>query len=201
MTGVRILAWIVIAIMGVNMANVILNGGMDHGVGFDTFLAGASNPWQLFINNDLVTGLLFMVGWIILRERGGRVMDVVAWVWMVMWWGNIVVAVYVLRAVGQARGNWSRFFLGRMAGVIDDAPSGVPIRMMCGVGALAVLAWTIVAVAAARGAVIPCWDLRRSSCRSRCWPFRQSRPNQPFDLEIRPCPCPVLMTSQRTSTS
>lgn len=155
MTGVRILAWIVIAIMGVNMANVLLNSGMDHGVGFDTFLAGASDPWQLFINNDLVTGLLFMVGWIILRERGGRVMDAVAWIWMVMWWGNIVVAVYVLRAVAQARGNWPRFFLGRAAGVTDGAPLRVPARIMCGVAALAVLAWTTAAVAAAGGAVIP----------------------------------------------
>lgn len=120
MTAPRILGWLVIAIMSVLMANILIHDGMDHGVGFDTFAAGASNPWQLFINNDLVTGLFFMSGWVILRERGDRVIDTVAWVWMVMWWGNIIVGVYVLRAVwqagaGQAGGDWHRFFLGRHA--------------------------------------------------------------------------------------
>ncbi|MGK2908241.1 MAG: hypothetical protein ACSLE1_00310 [Sphingobium sp.] len=155
MRSARILAWVVIAIMGANLANVLLNSGVDHGVGFDTFLAGASNPWQLFINNDLVTGLLFMVGWIILRERGGRGLDIVAWVWMVLWWGNIIVAAYVLRAIGQAQGDWSRFFLGQQVGVIDGPPLSRQARLLCGLAALAVLAWAVTRIAATGGALIP----------------------------------------------
>ncbi len=154
MTGVRILAWVVIAIMAANMANVAINSGFDHGAGFDTFLAGAADPWQLFINNDLVTGLLFMVGWIILRERGGRGLDTLAWCWMVMWWGNIVVAAYVLRAVGQADGDWRRFFIGRLAGVVPAAPLTSMMRLLCGVAALGVLAWTARGLLATGGAPI-----------------------------------------------
>jgi hypothetical protein len=152
MKGVRVLAWIVIAIMGANMANVSLNSGFGHGAGFDTFLAGASDPWQLFINNDLVTGLLFMVGWIILRERGGRGLDTLAWCWMVMWWGNIVVAVYVLRAAGQAQGDWGRFFMGRSTGEMPAAPLSSMARLLCGLAALGVLAWTGWGILATGGA-------------------------------------------------
>lgn len=155
MIGVRILAWVVIAIMGANMANVLFNSGLDHGVGFDTFLAGAADPWQLFINNDLVTGLLFMVGWIILRERGGRGLDALAWCWMVMWWGNIIVAAYVLRAIGQSQGNWHRFFAGHVAGVPADVSLPVPARLLCGLAALAMTAWTAMELTAAGGALVP----------------------------------------------
>lgn len=155
MKGAKILAWVVIAIMGVNMANVVLNSGFHHGVGFDTFLAGASSPWQLFINNDLVTGLLFIVGWMIFREKGGRTIDTVAWVWMAMWWGNVVSAVYVLRAVAQANGDSSRFFLGRRAGALTGTPTSPLVRGIAGIGAIAVLVWTALGIHAAGFAPIP----------------------------------------------
>ena len=44
MKAARILAWVVIAIMAVNMANVAFNSGFHHGAGFDTFLAGSGEP-------------------------------------------------------------------------------------------------------------------------------------------------------------
>nr|WP_140404494.1 hypothetical protein [Sphingomonas sp. CDS-1] len=155
MTAVRVIAWIVIAIMGANMANVLLNSGLHHGVGFDTFLAGSGDPWQLFINNDLVTGLLFMVSWIAFREKGGRLLDIIAWIWMVMWWGNIVVAVYMLRAAGQADGDWQRFFLGRRAGVVGAPPVPAAGRAFCGLAAILVSAWLIWSVQAVGFAAIP----------------------------------------------
>ncbi|HUD94478.1 hypothetical protein [Sphingobium sp.] len=142
MKGARILAWVVIAIMGVNMANVAINSGMDHGVGFDTFLAGSGDPWQLFINNDLVTGLFFMVGWLIFRESGGRMAETVAWVWMVMWWGNIVVAAYVLLALWQSQGDWARFFLGRRAARLPSLRLVGAVRGASALAALAVTIWT-----------------------------------------------------------
>ncbi|WP_145902355.1 MULTISPECIES: hypothetical protein [Sphingobium] len=155
MTTVRVIAWIVIAIMGANIANVLLNSGLHHGVGFDTFLAGSGDPWQLFINNDLVTGLLFMVSWMALREKGGRLLDTIAWIWMVMWWGNVVVAIYVLRAVSQANGDWQRFFLGGRAGVVAAAPVSAPGRALCGLGAILVSAWLMWSLQAASFAAIP----------------------------------------------
>jgi hypothetical protein len=142
MKGARIIAWVVIAIMGVNMANVAINSGMDHGVGFDTFLAGSGDPWQLFINNDLVTGLFFMVGWLIFRERGGRLADRIAWVWMIMWWGNIVVAAYVLLALWQACGDDRRFFMGRREGRLPGLRIGGVVRVVSGVTAALVALWT-----------------------------------------------------------
>ena len=67
---------------------------------------------------------------------------------MTLWWGNIVVAAYVLRAAGQADGDWSRFFLGRRAGIVPAAPLSAPVRALCGLAALAVLIWTGLSVQA-----------------------------------------------------
>ncbi|SEJ19467.1 hypothetical protein SAMN05518849_103310 [Sphingobium sp. AP50] len=146
MKGARIIAWVVIAIMGVNMANVAINSGMDHGVGFDTFLAGSGDPWQLFINNDLVTGLLFMAGWLIFREWGGRLADRIVWVWMIMWWGNIVVAAYVLLALWQSGGDDRRFFMGRREGALPTLRIGVVVRVPSGGMAALVAFWTLAGI-------------------------------------------------------
>ncbi|WP_298400763.1 hypothetical protein [Sphingobium sp.] len=146
MKGARIIAWVVIAIMGVNMVNVAINSGMDHGVGFDTFLGGSGDPWQLFINNDLVTGLLFMVGWLIFREQGGRLVDRIAWVWMIMWWGNIVVAAYVLLALWQAGGDDRGFFLGRRVTQLPALRISAAARVASGILALLVTFWTLVGI-------------------------------------------------------
>jgi hypothetical protein len=70
MKRVRVIALLVLVAMLANVVHVALKSGMNHGVGMDTFLAGARDPWQLFINCDLVAGLLFMVAWMALRDRG-----------------------------------------------------------------------------------------------------------------------------------
>ncbi|HET8612128.1 MAG TPA: hypothetical protein VFL92_05115, partial [Sphingomonas sp.] len=130
-------------------------GGFDHGVGFDTFLAGQSDPWQTFIDNDLVSGLLFAVSWMIFREKGARTIETVAWVWMVMWWGNIVVAIYVLRALAQSDGDWRLLLLGRRAG-LESAPQIAPmLRLCCAAGALAVAIWLMIAIPRTGFAAIP----------------------------------------------
>ena len=141
---VQAIAWLVIAIMSVNLVNVLLHSGMDHGVGLDTFLAGTKDPWQTLIDHDLVSGLLFTCAGIIQRERGGRGLETMAWIWMALWWGNIVVAVYMLVAAYQSSGDWPRFFLGRHApapgieAVWRPAPA---IRLLCCLAALATLAY------------------------------------------------------------
>ena len=155
MKGPRILGWLVIAVMSVLMANILVNDSMDHGVGFDVFNAGAGNPWQLFINNDLVTGLLFMSGWILFREKGGRIIDRICWVWMVMWWGNIVVAAYVLRAAWQAQGDWLRFFLGTRAGALRARKIPGGARILSVALAVIVAGWTVWTIAATGYAAIP----------------------------------------------
>jgi hypothetical protein len=146
MTAIRIVAWAVILFMLANGANVALHSGFDHGVGFDTFLAGQSDPWRMFIGNDLVSGLLFAVSWMIFREKDARMIDTVTWVWMVMWWGNIVVAVYVLRAVARSGGDWQLFLFGRRAGLASAPPIASPLRIACAVGAAAVATWLAIAI-------------------------------------------------------
>lgn len=155
MKAPKIMGWLVILVMGGLMANILVNDSMTHGVGFDVFNAGASNPWQLFINNDLVTGLLFMCGWMIFREKGGRVLDTVCWVWMVMWWGNIIVAAYILRAAFQADGDWSRFFLGARAGSLRPIAIPAPARLLFILLAAGTLLWTAAMIRATAGAPIP----------------------------------------------
>jgi len=145
MAAIRIVAWVVILLMAINVMNVALHSGFDHGVGFDTFLAGQGDPWRMLIGHDLVYGLLFAVSWMIFREKGGRAIDTVAWVWMVMWWGNIVVAAYVLRAVARSDGDWRLLLLGRRAG-LGSAPRIAPmLRLGCAAGSVAVAAWLAIA--------------------------------------------------------
>jgi hypothetical protein len=159
MKGPTILGLLVIAVMSTLMANILIHDGMDHGVGFDVFNAGAGNPWQLFINNDLVTGLLFMCGWIIFREKGGRVIDTVCWVWMVLWWGNIIVAAYVLRAAWQSAGDWSRFFLGQRTGALRPLGVAVPLRVLFVLLAVAVAVWTGLTIKGTGIAPVPTFGL------------------------------------------
>ena len=121
MIAIRRVAIVVIVLMSTLGANIILNDSLGNGLGFDVFLAGTGSPWQLFINNDLVSGLLFTTSWIIYRERGNRTLDTVAWVWMALWWGNIIVACYVLVALRQAAGDHARFFQGARAGALAPA--------------------------------------------------------------------------------
>jgi hypothetical protein len=155
MKSVRFVACIVIALMGANMANVALRSGFDHGVGFDTFLAGARDPWQQFIDNDLVSGLLFSIGWIIFRERAGRAIDTVAWVWMALWWGNIVVAVYVLVAARQSAGDAKRFFFGRTAGPLTSTPLTSASRIASGALAIGVAVFLGIEIVRVAPAAVP----------------------------------------------
>ncbi len=143
MIGIRAVAVVVIVMMIALAANIAAFDSFDHGAGFDIFLSGSGSPWQLFINQDLVAGLWLAVAWIIYRQGGMRVIDTAAWVWMVIWWGNIVVAAYVLVAMRQAGGESHRFFAGARAGPLAPVwptPS-VVVRVLLLAGAAATIAF------------------------------------------------------------
>jgi hypothetical protein len=144
---VKAVALLVLVVMLANLFNVALNSGMSHGVGMDTFLAGVSDPWQSFINCDLVAGLLLMAVWIGFRERRGRRIQTIAWIWMAMWWGNVVVAAYVLRAANESGGDWSIFFMGRNApGVVIDQPAAenpLSLRVLFALAAVGVTTFVL----------------------------------------------------------
>jgi hypothetical protein len=150
MAWARYLAILVIVIMSGFMLNILLHDSMGHGVGMDTFNAGMADPWRAFIGQDLVSGLFFTVSWLVFRERGGRMIDTIAWAWMALWWGNIVIAAYILVAVSQSRGDPALFFLGRRAGALHHvwrAPSLV-LRGGCALGAVLVAAYLVHGLAA-----------------------------------------------------
>ena len=154
MKRTKTIAAVLIAIMSGNLINVAVNGGFNHGMGLDTFLAGIRDPWQVFINTDLVVGLVLTIAWIMFRERGGRAIDTMIWVWMAAWWGNIVVAAYVIRAANQAGSQagreWPVFFMGRNASGFTDAgapPSSLG-RIIGALGALAAASYLVMALLA-----------------------------------------------------
>jgi len=60
---------------------------------------------------DVYIGFLIFSGWIIYRERSvGRSL---IWVIFMMIFGNMTACLYILIAVRQGRGDWSRFWLGK----------------------------------------------------------------------------------------
>jgi len=143
MKGLRIISWVVIAIMALCGLRILIADSLGHGAGFDVFLAGTPSAWQTFINQDLVSGLFIALAWMIHRERGGRPVDTFAWGWLVMWWGNIVVAVYVLAALRQSGGDARRMFAGRRAGTLAPVwpVPALPLRGLLILAAAAILVY------------------------------------------------------------
>ena len=59
---------------------------------------------------DVYIGFLIFSGWIIYRERSlGRS---IMWVILMMIFGNMTACFYILLALRQSRGDWTRFWLG-----------------------------------------------------------------------------------------
>ena len=121
MAWARNLAWMVVVAMLALAGNIALNGSLNEGLGMDRFLDGLADPWRTFIGFDLLAGLLLMSGWIVWRQNGQRAADTIAWVLCLAWWGNVVVAVYILVALRQSRGDPARFFMGGRAGPLQPA--------------------------------------------------------------------------------
>lgn len=138
MSVIRVLCWIVVIVNGANLVNVAINSGFGHGAGLDTFLGGVGNPWQLTINTDLIAGLLLTIGWMVYRERHAPLMQRIAWAWSAAWWGNIVIAVYVLRLVRRPDQDVANLLVGGR--VEQTAPRSAPGRLAALAAALLLLA-------------------------------------------------------------
>jgi hypothetical protein len=60
---------------------------------------------------DVYIGFIIFSGWIIYRERSvGRSL---IWAIFMMIFGNMTACLYILIALRQGRGDWSRFWLGQ----------------------------------------------------------------------------------------
>jgi hypothetical protein len=143
MVWARNLAGLVLATMILLTGNILVNGSLDQGLGMDRFLAGLTDPWSTLIGLDLMSGLLLMAGWIAWRQRGERLLDTLAWILCLTWWGNIVAAAYILIALRQSEGDPLRFFMGARAGpLLPVWKASIALRLAALVGAAATAAFT-----------------------------------------------------------
>jgi Protein of unknown function (DUF1475) len=158
MKAARVLALAIIALLGALMLAIVVQDSFRTGIGMDRFQAGLADPWQRFIGFDLMSGLFLMFGWIVYRQRGARRLETVAWVLMANWWGNIVVAAYILVALYQARGEAPGLFMGARGGELRRAwTPGAAMRAVCAVGAAATVVYVLHEMAALHFAGLPAW--------------------------------------------
>lgn len=135
-------AALVLMAMTALFGNILAKSSLDEGIGMDRFLAGLADPWSTFIGFDLMAGLLLMACWIVWRELGSRALESVAWVLCVLWWGNVVCALYILVALAQSGGEPERFFMGRRGGSLRAVWPGAsaPLRLLAFASAIALAA-------------------------------------------------------------
>jgi len=159
MRWTKFLGICVIILMSVLMSNIVINDGFRTGIGMDRFIAGLADPWQTFIGFDMMAGLFLMFGWIIYRQNGSPVIETITWVLLGNWWGNIVIAAYILVAFRQADGDASKFFMGSRAGplrVVWGVPSST-VRGLCILGAVAFLIYAVLTMKSLDFAGLPAW--------------------------------------------
>lgn len=157
MCWAKILSVGIIILMSVLIGNILINDGFNSGLGMDRFIDGLKDPWQAFIGFDMMSGLFLMFGWIIYRQRGAPVFETITWVLLGNWWGNIVIATYILVALRQSGGEPARFFMGSRAGslrAVWEAPP-LPLRGPCLIGAAGTAFYALSAMRALDFAGLP----------------------------------------------
>ncbi len=91
------------------MVAVLLNGFINGSFSED----GAellANPWGIVSLVDLYVGFILFSMWIVFREPGP--LSAAIWVVLMMVFGFLAGAVYVLYALHTCGGDWTLFFLG-----------------------------------------------------------------------------------------
>jgi hypothetical protein len=107
--GVTILALIGFLIMLVSITMAFIVGDFSSEGGLILSLA-----WGKVSLIDVYIGFIIFSGWIVYRERSiGRALF---WVIFMMIFGNMTACLYILIALRQSRGDWSRFWMGQRLG-------------------------------------------------------------------------------------
>jgi hypothetical protein len=125
--------------------------GTALGLGMDTFLAGYfGNPWQAVIDIDLMLGLLMVCVWMFWRESDRAVG--LTWIFVLLWWGNLILAIYLCWQMQRSGGDWARVFIG------DRVPGGraTPPALPATLRALLVIA----AIGLSAFATWGCWQVQ-----------------------------------------
>lgn len=103
--GVTALALIGFIIMLVSITTAFIIG--------DFFQEGSvllSLAWGKVSLIDVYIGFIIFCGWIIYRE--GSLWRSMIWVILMMVFGNMTACLFILLALRQSRGDWTRFWLG-----------------------------------------------------------------------------------------
>ncbi len=67
-------------------------------------------PWGQISLLDVYTGFALFSGWVIYRER--RWTTSAVWVLLFLLLGNVMTCLYLLTAIRQSRGDWTKFWNG-----------------------------------------------------------------------------------------
>jgi hypothetical protein len=122
-----------------------------NGAGMDVFFHGYfADPWQAVINFDLMAGLMLAACWVWWREadRGAAL----TWILVLLYWGNLILAIYLYRALSRSNGQWAVVTMGRHAPGFVAPQRASPPLLLRGLLYLAALALAVVIVYASRAA-------------------------------------------------
>ncbi len=110
----KVIAWIGLAAMSTVLV---------YGFAFGDFAADGkallANPWGVVSLVDLYVGFSLFSIWIVYREQSAA--RSVMWVILMMTLGFFTGALYMLVALYSSRNDWRRFWLGRHAGISEEA--------------------------------------------------------------------------------
>lgn len=70
-----------------------------------------ANPWGVVSLVDLYTGFILFSGWIVYREKSW--ISSLIWVVLMMVLGFFTASLYVLIALFNSKGNWTKFWMGQ----------------------------------------------------------------------------------------
>ena len=99
-----------IALLGVIAMTGALIFGFTQGDFFIDGSAVLSNPWGIVSMVDLYVGFTLFSMWIAFREK--YVLQAVLWIVMMMVFGFLTGALYVLIHLIVSKGDWAKFFMG-----------------------------------------------------------------------------------------
>lgn len=158
MKTAKALCLIAIVVALIHFVLALRATGPSAGLGLDAFLLGyLSNPWQAVIGIDLMLGLMLASAWIYWREADRAVG--LTWIIVMLWWGNLILAIYLYRQLSRRDASWASVFLGQHAdsATPDDAlVLAAPLRILLMLAAIALAVFAAWGCVSVQFALVPC---------------------------------------------
>ncbi|MDF1618442.1 DUF1475 family protein [Petrocella sp. FN5] len=99
-----------IVLLGVMAMTGALFFGFTQGDFFVDGSAVLANPWGIVSMVDLYVGFILFSMWIAFREK--HVLQAALWIVLMMVFGFLTGALYVLIHLIVSKGDWTKFFMG-----------------------------------------------------------------------------------------